>query len=52
VAAANLHDAIVPARIGEAIDLLGSFRDQLRVPEFVYISHLRPLRGFHWDQAL
>ena len=39
VAAADLHDAIVPAGVGEAINLFGSFGDQFWISEFVYISH-------------
>ena len=40
VAAANLHDAVVPAGIREAMNLFGSFGDQFWISEFVYISHV------------
>ena len=39
VPAADLHQAIVPPRVGEAADLVGRPGDDIRVAEFVYVFH-------------
>ena len=39
VAAAHLHEAIVPAGIGKAPDLLGGFGNHVRFAELIDVSH-------------
>jgi hypothetical protein len=51
MAATNLHDAIVPSRVRKTANLIGGFGDQLRVSEFIYVTHVNLKREYSSNRA-
>src|SRR6202011_5833964 len=51
-AAPTRDEAIVPSQVRKTMDLVGSFANQMRISELVYISHVQPRTRTHLGETL